>query len=170
MAVKWWRRAGDARVAIELDPAAAQNNLGYMYEDGLGVPQDYAEAANWFRLSAERGLAAAQYNLGIMYENGQGIPQDYAEAVKWWRLAAEQGHALAQYNLGTMYDAGRGVPQNYVQAHMWYSLAASRLPPGENHDNAVNNRNAVAGLMTLAQIAEAQKLAREWQPRGERAE
>ena len=53
---------------------------------------------------------------------------------------------------------------------MWYSLAASRLPPGENRDKAVNNGNAVAALMTPAQVAEAQRLAGECKPRGEQAE
>ncbi len=62
-----------------------------MYDNGEGVPQDYAEAVKWYRLAAEQGDASAQYNLGIMYINGKGVPQDYAEAVKWYRLAAEQG-------------------------------------------------------------------------------
>ncbi len=53
---------------------------------------------------------------------------------------------------------------------MWFNLAASRLPPGENRDKAVNNRNAVAALMTPAQVVEAQRLAGEWKPRGEQAE
>ena len=57
-----------------------------------------------------------------------------------------------------------------MRAHMWFNLAASRLPPGENRDNAVKARDAVAKRMTPAQIAEAQKLAREWKPRGEQAE
>ena len=57
-----------------------------------------------------------------------------------------------------------------MRAHMWFNLAASRLPPGENRDNAVKARDAVTKRMTPAQIAEAQKLAREWKPRGEQAE
>ena len=69
-----------------------------------------------------------------------------------------------------MYNNGRGVPQDYVRAHMWLNLAAARTPAGEDHDKAVNNRNAVAERMTPAQIAEAQKLAREWRPRGEQGE
>jgi hypothetical protein len=97
-----------------------------------------------------------------MYDKGQGIPQDYAEAAKWYRKAAEQGVAVAQHNLGFMYDKGEGVPQDYVQAHMWYNLAASRLPPGTDRDKAVKDRDVFAKRMTPAQIAEAQRLAREW--------
>ena len=57
------------------------------------------------------------------------------------------------------------MPQDYVQAHMWFNLAASRLPPGTNRDKAVKNRDIVAAKMTPAQIAEAQRLAREWKPK-----
>ena len=85
--------------------------------------------------------------------------------MKWYRKAAEQGVALAQYNLGFMYSKGRGVPQDYVQAHMWYNLAASRLPPGTGRDMTVKNRDKAAKYMTPAQIAEAQRLAREWKPK-----
>ncbi len=95
------------------------------------------------------------------------ISGDYAAAVKWFREAAEQGDADAQFNLGVNYYKGRGVPQDYVQAHMWYSLAASRLPPGKNRALAAENRDIIAERMTPAQIAEAQRLAREWKPKRE---
>jgi hypothetical protein len=61
----------------------------------MGLPQDRAEAAKWYRRAAEQGRANAQYNLGRMYATGQGVPKDEAEMVKWWRAAAEQGHAAA---------------------------------------------------------------------------
>jgi hypothetical protein len=56
------------------------------------------------------------------------------------------------------------VPQDYVQAHMWFNLAASRAPASER-DEAIKMRNIAASRMTPAQIAEAQKLAREWKPK-----
>ena len=103
-----------------------------------------------------------QYNVGPMYAEGMGIPQVDAEAVKWYRLAAEQGIAKAQLNLGTMYYEGQGVPQDHVQAHLWYDLAAA-----QGNDTARKNREMVAEKMTPAQIAEAQRLAREWKPKKE---
>ena len=90
---------------------------------------------------------------------------DYATALRELRVLAEQGHASAQYNLGFMYDNGQGVPQDYVAAHMWYNLSAAGSPPGEDRDRAVENRDIVAKRMTPAQIAEAQRLAREWKPK-----
>jgi len=60
-----------------------------------------------------------------------------------------------------MYDTGRGVPQDDVQAHMWYNLAASRST-GEQRESAVEARDRVAGQMLPHEIAEAQRLARDW--------
>jgi TPR repeat protein len=105
-----------------------------------------------------------------MYHDGADhVPQDYAEALKWWHKAADQGHAPAQSGLGAMYGLGQGVPQDYVQAHMWLNLAASLLPSSQKElrENAVHDRNMVASKMTPAQIAEAQRLAREWKPKPE---
>jgi TPR repeat protein len=84
---------------------------------------------------------------------------DYATALREWRPLAEQGQTEAQHNLGELYAEGKGVPQDYVQAHMWYNLAAA------NGDKlAAEFRDGLAKQMALAQIAEAQKLAREWKP------
>ena len=145
----------------------AQNNLGTKYRDGQGVVQDFVEAMKWFRLAADQGYAEAQYNLALMYDAGKGVAKDYAQAVKWFRLAADQGFPDAQNNLGVRYDNGRGVTRDYVQAHKWFDLAASGFPASdkENRDRAVKNRDIVAAKMTPAQIAEAQRLAREWKPK-----
>ena len=59
-----------------------------MYGNGLGVPQDRAQALSWYRKAAEQGYAIAQKNLGNMYENGLGVTQDYVQAYKWYSLAA----------------------------------------------------------------------------------
>ena len=107
---------------------------------------------------ANQGDASAEYQLGLMYKEGQDLPKDTTEAMKWWRKAAEQGDATAQNSLGFMYDHGRGVPEDYVLAHMWFNLAAAAA------GNSAMARDLVAAKMTPAQIAEAQKLAREWKP------
>ncbi len=145
--------------------ANAQNRLGFIYAEGQVVDQNYAEAARWFRRAAEQGHAESQYNLGLLYGNGQGVPYDYGTAARWTRLAAEQGDALAQYNLGVLYHNGEGVPQDVVLAHMWVDLAAAGLPPGEERDSVVISRDQIARLMTLTQILEAQRRAREWRPK-----
>jgi len=130
---------------------------------------DFAEALRLLRPLAEQGDATAQDNLGLLYAQGKGVPQDYAEAVKWYRLAAEQGNASAQHNLGVMYSHGQGVPQDYVLAYMWLNLAASRYPPSERRYNAVASKAWLAKHMTPNQIAEAQRLARDWRPGEQKA-
>ena len=139
--------------------ALAQYNLGVLYRKGRGVPQDDVQARQWYEKAAAQGQAKAQYNLGTLYLNGGGVPKDYQQALRWFRLAADQGEALAQTKIAIMYDEGQGVPQDFVQAHKWYNLAAV------NGDKpAAELRDALAKQMTPAQIAEAQKLAREWKP------
>ena len=145
----------------------AQNNLGAKYRDGQGAAQDYVEAVKWFRRAADQGYAEAQFNLALMFDAGKGITKDYAQAVKWFRLAADQGLPDAQNDLGVRYDHGQGVTRDYVRAYKWFDLAASGFPASdkENRDRAIKNRNIVAAKMTPAQIAEAQRLAREWKPK-----
>ncbi|MBM3775636.1 MAG: sel1 repeat family protein [Acidobacteria bacterium] len=98
-----------------------------------------------------------------MYAKGQAAPQDYAEAVRWYRQAAGQGNASAQLNLGLRYDKGQGAPQDYVAAHMWLNLAASRAS-GDDQTKFARARDLVAKKMNSQQIAEAQRLSREWKP------
>jgi len=148
---------GDCLVKAALGESWAQYNLGYMYENGQGVIQDYKQAVKWYTKSAEQGDVKAQHNLGWMYDKGQGVIQDYKEVVKWFRLASEQGNAPAQIKLGAMYWFGQGVLQDFVMAHMYFNIAAV-----SGHDRAIKGRGIVEKKMTSSQIAEAQKLAREW--------
>ena len=150
-ALKLWRPLA------EQGHARAQMRLGYLYRDGVGVPQDSVEAMKWYRKAAKQGLAVAQSNLGLMYANGTGVPQDFGEAMKWYRKAAKQGLAVAQANLGLMYYSGTGVLQDYVQGHMWFNIAAA-----QGDKSAMKYRNQSIKFMTREQIAEAQKMAREW--------
>ena len=67
--------------------AAAQSYLGFLFETGRGVPQNFTEAAMWYRRAAEQGDSRAQYSLGLLYDRGQGVPQDIVEASKWLNLS-----------------------------------------------------------------------------------
>jgi uncharacterized protein len=149
-AINWFRRAA------ELGHAPGQHSLGLAYLTGEDIPQDYKKAEMWLRSAAEQGEARSQYSLGYMLRAGSGVLQDYKEAVKWFRRAAEQGDTLAQTSLGAMHFDGNGVQQDYVQAHMWSNIAGA----GGNKEGA-KIRAIVEKIMTPAQVAEAQKLARE---------
>jgi clan AA aspartic protease (TIGR02281 family) len=98
----------------------------------------------------EDGLAA--------YKRG-----DYKTAIRILRPLADQGNAMAEVTVGTMYKNGFGVPLDYVTAYMWYSVAAA-------HGASLGAflLNAMTSEMTQAEVAEAEKRAREWpniQPR-----
>jgi uncharacterized protein len=119
----------ETRARAEKGDAAAQRELGLMYDRAQGVAQDYAEAVKWFRKAAEQGNAGAQLLLGLHCQNGDGMRQDHAEAVKWLRKAAEQGDAAAQYDLGVCYYRGQGVARDFAEAVKWYRKAAEQGDP-----------------------------------------
>jgi TPR repeat protein len=187
--------------------AAAMVRLGFFYEIGWGVKQDWLEAAKWYSKAAEagdesaagslgfigrhwrvftqtdmnpviyelvkkaamRGNAAAQFSLGVMNYDFRDLSSDQdkvnpQEALIWYRRAAEQGDCDSQFSLGTAYERGIGVPQDYIEAHKWYNLAAPRSSYADIRDDIIKRRDALAHRMTRSQLAEAQRLAREWRP------
>ncbi len=146
-----------------------QYMLGRAYEGGVvGVPQEYGEAVRWYRKSAIQGNGMAQMALGMMYFDGKGVTRSHQAAFTWLKPAAEQGEPLAQVTLGTMYEAGDGVPQDFIQAHMWFTVATVSFSDTGNpnfagpREVATMAREMLAERMTQDQIAEAQKLAKEW--------
>jgi uncharacterized protein len=132
--------------------------LGLLNEFGQGMPQDYAEAAKWYRKAADAGDATAQTRLGVLCARGHGIQKNTAEAVAWWRRAAKQGNIEAQMLLGLAYAGAQGVQKDYVQAYKWLSLVASNpAAKSEQANEAASFRDELADKMTAKQIAEAQK-------------
>ena len=152
--VSWYRKAA------EQDHAMSQFMLGFCYYSGDGVTKNRVEALKWYRKAAELGLPAAQNDLAVAYSSGDGVTKDNVEAGKWWRKAAEQGVAASQTALGSRYANGHGVPKDYVEAHKWLNLASAQGDGEANKDLAILERR-----MTPSQIAEAQRLAREFKPR-----
>lgn len=136
-----------AALALSFTVCAAA--LADQYTDGFAAKEsgDYATAVKLWRPLAEQGHGEAQLSLGIMYTLGEGVAQDGAEARKWLLKAAEQGVGL--YIVATMLEAG--TPPDLVQAYKWFLLAGTP-----------NGQKRVAKKMTPDQIAEAERLAREW--------
>jgi uncharacterized protein len=175
-AIKW------LRLAAEKGSVEAQSLLGMIFNVGAAeVTKDKTEANKWFALAAAAGDAFSQVMLGGAYHLGEGVPINHNEAAKLFRMAAEQGDLTGMSLLGSLYESGEGVPQDYVMAHMWFNLAASRPSPraprpddmatkifgdSTESDRKANReaRERVATQMTRGQIAEAQRLAREWKP------
>jgi uncharacterized protein len=125
--------------------------------------RNYVLAGQIFLPLAEERDARAQTYLGVMYLRGQGVPQNFAVAAYWMQLASSAGIPTAQYFFGLMYDKGQGVPQDFVLAQAWLNLAVAHAEP-RLRDRWALIRNAVASKMTEAQLAEARRLAYEWEP------
>ena len=92
-AARWYRRAAGRGYP------PAMSTLGYMYQYGVGVGQDWTLALQWNRRAAEKGDPAGQDNLGQMYENGNAaLPRDLVQAYKWFWLSQQQGDAGGQHD------------------------------------------------------------------------
>jgi len=136
--------------------ADSQYNMGIMYEQGIGVGKDDAEALAWYSKSAEQGNSDAQFNLGVLYENGRGTNVDFAKANEWYRKASMQGDAMAIGNLGMLYVRGDGVKENKVAGVALLIVSATVDPSPENQ--ARKNITATRGL-TAEMVGEAQTLS-----------
>lgn len=105
----------------------AQVMLGRCYENGLGVEQDLAVAAQWFQLAAEQNDSEAQVLLAYCYEVGAGVPKDPQQVMNLMSRAAEGGNAEAQFNLALNYSQGiNGAPKNEQEAFRWAELSAKQ--------------------------------------------
>jgi TPR repeat protein len=112
--------------------AEAQNNVGYMYEEGLGVPQNYLIAMNWYRQAADNELAQAQHNMGMLYHHGYGVAKNLIEAFRWFKKAADQELAESEYMLGLAYERGDGTTLDYEEAkRLLLSSARKNYTPAQ---------------------------------------
>jgi len=109
-AMEWYRKAA------EQGYARAQTELGWLYEKGRGVFQNFELAVEWYRKAADHGYAPAQTNLGLMYEDGKGVAQDLSQALSWYNMAADTGYGRAKNCLGRMYASGIGVEKDVLKA------------------------------------------------------
>jgi TPR repeat protein len=121
---KYQEAAGWYKQAADMGIGTAAYNLGTLYYNGQGFPQDYATALHWFQLAAQRNDPYAEFQLGIMAGDGKGLDANVNAEMQWYKKAAEQGLPAAQYNLAVMYHNAEGVDkQDDVTAYAWLLLA-----------------------------------------------
>src|SRR3954464_1080098 len=130
-------RAGDYPRAIKkIGPAAERGNsraqafLGFMYQYGRGVPQNYALAAHWYRRSAEQGNATAQHLLGLMFDKGLGTPTNHVAAHVWLSLAASRTKGLEHEDNVRLRDAV-ALKMSFGQLYDAQALAQTWAPKPE---------------------------------------
>ena len=114
------------RNLAEYGDSQAENNIGYLYERGLGVPQDYGKALKWYKLAAKKSLPEGEYNVGLLYHYGYGVAKNQSEARKWFEKAARKGFVEAGYMMGQLFQNGWGARPNGLKALAWYKRAAKK--------------------------------------------
>lgn len=130
------------RPLAEQGIARAQNNLGVLYENGKGVPQDINEALKWYRLAAEQNYGGAENNLGLIYALGRGVPRDPVRAYMWFSLAASSlsGDLSKTVLESRNVIAGSMTPPQIVAAtEMVLKCQTANYKECERADDAVSN-------------------------------
>ncbi len=105
--------------AGELGDPRGFSQVGFFYEKGDGVKQNWSTAVHWYRKGAEGGDTLAMKNLGQCYEDGAGIQEDWVAAANWYRKAADKGYVQAEVALARAYQFGVGVAQNRALSIEW---------------------------------------------------
>ena len=130
-----WRLSNNLpAVAEQLQRRAAEGDTDAAFALGwlsMSLPplRDYARAAHWTRIAADKGVADAMLVMGTLYANGQGVAKNQGEAVKWMRKAAENKSDVGMFVLGALYEQGQGVAKNLPEAKRWYEQAAEKGQP-----------------------------------------
>ena len=152
----------------EQGDATAQTYVGAIYEKGLGVTPDYAEAAKWYRKAADQGFSRAQYALGYFYELGLGVEKNPQESFRWYRLASGFKDDQLQVTQVTMSDEERKLLEDARKAEeaslarIKDEISSSRSQLDKiNGDLAAKKKSletvAASRAPELAQNAEAQQ-------------
>ena len=178
------------REAAERGDKEAQVKFGFMYCVGVGVTRDYAEAVSWWRRADEQGDAEAAAHLSSAYHWGHGVPEDHEEEERWSLRAAAQGNPWACYQLGIRHVGGGKMgpaellpeappevhrvfanvqerdivckhEEDLVKAYMWFKLGAMKEGLGQGMCEIWCE--LIHGGLSASQIAEAERLAREWE-------
>lgn len=114
------------RLAAANGDASAEFEVGARIAEGKGTPQDFKDAAKWYRRAADQGLAPAQYRLGTFYERGLGMKADRAQAEAWYKRAATKGNVKAMHNLAVLSANQNDQSPDYTTAAQWFEQAAKR--------------------------------------------
>ena len=161
----WYSKALAAFYAVERQKKKryAEYRIGKLYAAGLGCEQDYGEAAQWFRLSADKGYKYAQYSLAGLFRRGQGVVQDDVRALELYTASAQQDFPYAAYELGKMYRDGIGCEKDAEASEQWYRQAFAGFLELEqqSHDDKLQYR---IGWMLLNSVGTGkdEAAAKEW--------
>jgi len=132
--------------------AKALFNIGFMIEQGKGVPANPKLAIKWYKRAYKLKHNNAPFNIAYIYYNGSGVKINYQKAMEWYKKAAEVGNSAALINIGQMYFFGKGMKKNRIKAYAWYTIAAHR-----GMRKALRNRDIVARKLTPFDMNHAER-------------
>lgn len=121
--------AGAAKLVLQAAQAGyptAMYEMGYLYENGDGVPKNMAASAQWYLKGAAVGEAKSEAAAGNLYEQGIQVADNWITAGQWYQKSAAQGNVMGEGRLGRAYEYGIGVPINLNSAIAWYDKAAAQ--------------------------------------------
>ena len=118
---------------VSVGDTSAMTLLGELYLNGEGVPQDVKQAANWFKLAAEKGDPEAEFALGLLYARGRGVEKDIAKAIELFTKAADSGQKHAQFNLAYMALQGQDVKRDVTRALDLFTKSAKQGVPDSQY-------------------------------------
>ncbi len=110
------------RRAAEGGFALAQISMGFR----LKKSEEWAEAARWFRRSAEQGHPIGWYQLGLAHYKGRGVTRNRRQAFELILRAARSGHASGEHGVGLLYERGLGTARDVAKARQWLQRAADK--------------------------------------------
>ena len=108
----------------EKGDAEGQNNVGFLYERGLGVSQDYEQAEAWYMMAAAQGLPSAKHNLAMLTYKGHINNKDWRKSVEWLKEADQMDFSPSTYMLGVLYMRGEGIFKDRDVAFELFKKAA----------------------------------------------
>lgn len=98
--------------------------LGFAYQDGIGVNEDYQKAFEYHSKAAAEGNAAAINALGLMYSHGYGVKKNVDIAMNYFQQALEHGYYNAAVNMAFHYKKGDGINKDLAKALELFVYAA----------------------------------------------
>jgi TPR repeat protein len=144
------------RTSVEAGDSYGFNNLGWIFERGLGVRRDIRQAVGWYEKAAAAGQPNAAINLALLYRDGrEGLPRDPGRAAFWFADAARRGQAWGHVHLAALYAAGDLVqaPDPVLAARLLARAAAQ--DQGEAGEAAKRRFKALPAAAAIAALQQA---------------
>lgn len=101
----------------------SSNNMGYLYEEGLGVMKNYEKAVKLYQFAVDKGLDISMQSLAKCYEEGKGVEKNLNKAIELLKMGIDIGDPACMNDLGHTYN---NKLKNYDMAIKYYEMAIDK--------------------------------------------